>query len=58
MKNKLAKVGKRLTSYVGKKCRAFMQHVASGGTHVPASTSYTSESIKSEVADDGLAEGV
>ena len=36
MKNKLAKDGKRLTSYVGKKCRAFVQHVASGGTHVPA----------------------
>ena len=36
MKNKLAKVGKRLTSYVGGKRRAFMQHVAAGNTHVPA----------------------
>ena len=36
MKNKLAKVGKRLTGYYGGKHRAFMQHVASGSTHVPA----------------------
>ena len=36
MKIKLAKDGKRLTSYVGKKCRAFVQHVAAVGTHVPA----------------------
>ena len=58
MKNKLAKDGKRLTSYVGKKCRTFMQHVASGGTHVPAiDVIHRSVHKKSEVADVQLAEG-
>ena len=57
MKNKFAKVGKRLTSYVGKKCRAFVQHVAADGTHVPAiDVIHRSVHKKSEVADVQLAE--
>jgi len=42
----------------GEKCRAFVQHVASGSTHVPAiDVIHRSVHKKSEVADVQLAEG-
>ena len=58
MKNKLAKDGKRVTSYVGKNAEPSCSTWHQATPMYLPSTSYTGESIKSEVADDELAEGV
>ena len=57
MKNKLAKDGKRLTSYVGKNAEPSCSTWHQAAPMYLPSTSYTGESIKSEVADGELAEG-
>ena len=57
MKNKLAKDGKRLTSYVGKNAEPSCSTWHQAAPMYLPSTSYTGESIKSEAADGELAEG-